>query len=310
MRSVVCLMSLCMVLASGGDLTQAAPSREVTVSAPRVEAQSRPGWRLVWSDEFDREGRPDPAKWTYETGFVRNQEEQYYTHDRPENARVQNGVLVIEGRKELLTVAADEDGPADGRRRIPVAHYTSASLTTEGKASWTFGRVEVRAKLPQGMGVWPAIWMMGVNRGQIGWPRCGEIDIMEFVGKTPGKVHATVHFGPDGKHLSQGDKLSVDKPWENFHVYAVEWWPDRIDFFYDDTRYFTFDIAKADGPDSNAFRQPHYLLLNLALGGSWGGKIDDRNLPQRMEVDYVRVYRHASLPASAATAPTTQPARR
>jgi len=250
-------------------------------------------WRLVWSDEFDTPGLPDKAKWGYETGFVRNNELQFYTRDRRENARAENGCLVIEGRKERYANPNYRPGgdPKKSRRTtVEFADYTAASLITEGKASFLYGRVEVRAKLPQGKGVWPAIWMMGANRAAVGWPRCGEIDIMEFVGKEPDRVHATVHFAQDGKHASKGGKLATPAPSNDFHLYAVEWFPDRMDFFFDEQKYFTFPLDDAGtGPD-NPFRKPCYLLINLALGGSWGGPMDDAGLPQPYLIDYVRVY--------------------
>jgi beta-glucanase (GH16 family) len=237
-------------------------------------------WQLVWSDEFDAPGAPDPAKWGYEVGKVRNGEAQYYTKDRRENARVEDGQLIIEARKE------DFQGSA----------YTSASLITKGKASWTCGRVAVRAKLPKGRGVWPAIWMLGDNVGQAGWPRCGEIDIMEFVGHVPQTVHGTVHTEAFNhvKHTAKGDKLHVDDPHETWHVYAVEWTPAAIDFLVDDQKYFSFandGKGEADWP----FSKPEYLLLNLAIGGGWGGQqgIDDAIFPQQLRVDWVRVYRDA-----------------
>ncbi|MCE5276438.1 MAG: glycoside hydrolase family 16 protein [Planctomycetaceae bacterium] len=246
-------------------------------------AAQRAGWELVWADEFGDEGLPDPKKWTYETGFVRNQEKQYYTRARKENVRVEGGVLIIEGRNERF----QKDGKT--------ADYTSASITTQGKVSWTYGRIEVRAKLPQGKGVWPAIWTLGTNIRKIGWPRCGEIDIMEFVGHTPDKVHGTVHWAnTDGKHASLGHSLKAAEPWKDFHIYAIEWTADTIDFYFDGTKYFTYKVPQADLPTGNAFRQDHYLILNLALGGTWGGKIDDSILPQKYEIDYVRVYQRHS----------------
>ncbi|MCY2931500.1 MAG: glycoside hydrolase family 16 protein [Planctomycetota bacterium] len=136
---------------------------------------------------------------------------------------------------------------------------------------------------------WPAFWTLGTNIPKIGWPRCGEIDVMEFVGHTPDKVHATVHYAQGGKHASQGGKLTVARPWEGFHVYVVEWQADRMDFFFDETKYFTFKTPSA-GDGAGAFEQGQYLLVNLALGGSWGGPIDDAALPQRYLIDYVRVY--------------------
>ncbi len=250
-------------------------------------------WRLLWSDEFAAPGLPDPAQWSYETGFVRNNELQFYTRERKENARVEGGFLVIEGRKERFANPGFRAGadPARSRRAaVEFADYTAASVITQGKASFLYGRIEVRAKLPQGLGVWPAIWMLGTNHNTLGWPRCGEIDIMEFVGKEPDKVHANVHFSKDGKHASKGGKLSVSAPYDDFHLYAVEWSPDRMDFFFDQQKYFTFDLDLAGTGAENPFRKPQYLLINLALGGSWGGAMDDRVLPQKYLIDYVRVF--------------------
>ncbi len=256
----------------------------VVLVAGLAGAQERAGWTLVWSDEFDRTGMPDTNKWTYETGFVRNKEAQYYTKGRLENARVENGHLVIEGRKEEYL------GP-DGK----TAHYTVASLTPEGLFETTYGRIEVRAKLPRGRGMWPAIWLLGTNISKIGWPKCGEIDIMEAVGYEPDKVFATVHwFGIEkGKHASLGGRLPGQKPSDDFHVYAVEWFADRMDFYYDSTLYFTYPIKNAGSDEKNPFHKPHYLLMNLAIGGGWGGQkgIDDSVFPQQYVIDYVRIYK-------------------
>jgi len=249
-------------------------------------AQERAGWKLVWSDEFDKPGLPDAKKWTNEVGFVRNHEAQYYTRERQENARVENGCLIIEGRKEEYTAP-------DGKK----SHYTAASLTTQRLFETLYGRIEVRAKLPRGRGMWPAIWMLGVNHDKpgFGWPKCGEIDIMEAVGHEPDKVFATVHwFGYEkGKHDSFGGNLKGQAPSDDFHVYAVEWFADRMDFYYDETKYFTYPVEKAGKDDKNPFHKPHYLLLNLAIGGGWGGQkgIDDSVFPQKYVIDYVRIYK-------------------
>ena len=240
-------------------------------------ATNTAAWKLVWSDEFNYQGLPDKTKWAYEEGFVRNHENQYYTRERSENARVENGSLVIECRKEHFQPAGHE-----------AVEYTSASLTS--RASWLYGRLEMRAKIPQGNGVWPAFWTLGANRGQVGWPRCGEIDIMEFVGKDPTHIHGTVHYSLDGKHQSDGGKWETASPFDGFHIYAVEWYPDRIDFFFDQHKYHSVPLGKADDRGENPFHKPHYLLVNFALGGSWGGPIDDANLPQQYLVDYIRVY--------------------
>ena len=184
-------------------------------------------WKLVWSDEFDKPGPPDPAKWSYEEGFIRNNEAQYYTRERAENARVENGMLVIEARKEQFkNPSYDPTAKEQGRggRGREHAEYTSASLTTRGKAAWTYGRIEVRAKLPSGRGTWPAIWTLGTNR-QAGWPACGEIDIMEFVGFDPGIIHANIHTKKYNHVMGtgKGDKITIPDASEKFHVYAIEW---------------------------------------------------------------------------------------
>jgi beta-glucanase (GH16 family) len=250
-------------------------------------------WKLVWADDFNEPGLPDPAKWGYETGFIRNNEQQYYTSERKENARVEDGVLVIEARKERFKNAAYDPNATRGRRRREFADYTSASLTTRGKASWTYGRIEVRAKLPSGRGTWPAIWTLGTNIREVGWPACGEIDIMEFVGYEPGVVHANIHTRSYNhvRGTGKGDKITIADASEAFHVYAVEWFEDHIDFFIDDQKYFTFK-NEGTGADVWPYDKDQYLILNLAIGGSWGGQkgIDDSIFPQRYYIDYVRVY--------------------
>jgi beta-glucanase (GH16 family) len=236
-------------------------------------------WEMVWSDEFNYEGLPDKTKWNYEEGFVRNEESQYYTRDRLENARVEHGMLVIECRKEHFT-------PKD---HAPV-RYTSASLTTANLASWRYGRIEVRAKLPKGKGVWPAIWTLGTAFPKVKWPDCGEIDIMELVGKEPNHIYGTLHYAlKDGKDGADQGMLETEKPSDDFHIYAVEWDADRIEFFFDGRKYKIAFIEKAGQDDKNPFRQPHYLILNFALGGDWGGPIDDTILSQQFLIDYVRV---------------------
>lgn len=245
-------------------------------------------WKQVWSDEFSVNGLPDTTLWNYEEGFIRNKEMQYYTKFRLENARVDEGFLVIEGRKEKYPNVRYNPNTKEWTTSRPEARYTSASLTTRGKSEWKYGRIEVRAELPHGKGVWPAIWTLGSHPG---WPSCGEIDIMEYVGHDPRRIHATVHYGKGVSfHESKGGKKSFPEPVNGFHVYAIEWFPDKIDFFFDDEKYFTFITDMAGPGEYNPFRQPHYLLLNLALGGAWGGEINDDALPQKFRIDYVRVY--------------------
>lgn len=254
-------------------------------------------WKLVWADEFDKPGLPDPAKWTYEEGFIRNREAQFYTCGRAENARVENGVLVIEARREkFLNPNYRPGAQSDWKRASEFADYTSASLTTRGIAAWRYGRIEVRAKLPGGRGMWPAIWMLGADRSA-GWPACGEIDIMEFVGYEPETIHGTVHTAKYNhvKKTQKGARLQVKAPDKDFHVYAIEWSAERIDFFVDGKKYFTF-ANEHSGSDAWPFDKPHYLILNTAVGGSWGGAkgIDSSIFPTRFYIDYVRVYEKAS----------------
>ncbi len=235
------------------------------------------GWRLVWFDEFDAQGRPDPSKWSYEQGYIRNNEAQYYAVDRPENARVEGGALLIEARKDWH----------DGHE------ITSASLHTKGKASWTYGRIEVRAKVPPGNGTWPAIWTLGTNIDQVGWPNCGEIDIMEYVGYDPNHFHFNIHTDAfnHAEGTNKGTGWDVPGAHEQFHVFAIEWDAAKIDFVLDGERTFTFE-NDGTGIAAWPYDEDQYLILNLAIGGSWGGLhgIADEIFPARYLIDYVRVY--------------------
>ncbi len=252
------------------------------------------GWKLVWSDEFDKPGPPDPAKWNYETGFIRNREAQYYT-ERPENARVENGMLVIEARKEQFKNPNYDStaDPGDWKRSREFAAYTSACLTTQERVNWTYGRMEVRAKLPSGRGVWPAIWMLGTNIPAVGWPDCGEIDLMEMVGFRPDMIYGHIHTEESirTKKVYDGTGIKVPGASDGFHVYAIEWDASHIDFFLDNHKYYTYHNP-GKGESSWPFDQGQYLILNLAIGGNWGGQkgIDDTIFPQRFYIDYVRVY--------------------
>lgn len=237
--------------------------------------------KLVWSDEFDKNGSPDETKWSHEKGYIRNKELQYYTQDRSENAKVENGRLVITARNDSM---------AEGGQVYPV---TSASLITKGKGEWTYGRIEVRAQIPSSLGTWPAIWMLGKNISQVGWPACGEIDILEHVGYMPDTVHFNVHTAKYNhvKRTGKGAKIYQPNTEKDFHVYAVEWTKEKIDWFMDGKKVFTYQ-NEGTGIDSWPFDQPQYLILNLAIGGAWGGQkgVDLKSLPQRFLIDYVRVY--------------------
>ncbi|WP_420147360.1 glycoside hydrolase family 16 protein [Spirosoma sp.] len=245
------------------------------------DGPSPPVRKLVWADEFDKAGLPDSTKWKYEVGGNGwgNNELQFYTARRSENARVENGKLIIEARKEAY----------QGK------NYTSARISSQNKQTWKYGRIEALAKLPKGLGTWPAIWMLGSNISTADWPTCGEIDIMEHVGYDEGVIHGTVHTEAynHGKHTEKGDTLRVSNVASAFHLYAIEWTPDQIDFFVDNQKYYS--VKKADLGENVTqwpFDQPFYLILNVAVGGNWGGKkgVDETIWPQRMEIDYVRVY--------------------
>ena len=253
------------------------PEVTVPVSGTAIPAVRK----LVWADEFDRPGLPDSTKWAYDVGGNGwgNNELQYYTSRRAENARVENGNLIIEARKEAY----------QGK------NYTSARLLTQGKTTWMYGRIEARARLPKGVGTWPAVWMLGKNISTAGWPRGGEIDIMEHVGFDEGVVHGTVHTEAynHSKNTQKGNAVTISDVTAAFHLYAIEWTADRIDFFVDDQKYYT--VLKSELGSTEAqwpFDQPFFLILNVAVGGNWGGQkgVDESIWPQRMEVDYVRVY--------------------
>ncbi len=240
-------------------------------------------WKLVWSDEFDGDGSPDAAKWDFDTGRNKlgwhNNELQYYSRNRPDNARVVDGKLTITARKEKLVSEPDYGGQS----------YTSARLHTKGKAEWTYGFYEIRARLPCGLGTWPAIWMLG----QAGdWPLQGEIDIMEHVGKKKGEVLGTVHTAAYNHRIGtqKGATTMVPDACDAFHNYQLKWDADQILIGVDGKYYFQFANPKDGDVKKWPFNAPEYLILNLAIGGDLGGPVDDAIFPLKMEVDYVRVY--------------------
>jgi len=246
--------------------------------------KSRNRWRLVWSDEFNYHGLPDAKKWDYDVGGHGwgNKELQFYTARRKENARVENGHLIIEARKE----------PWEGR------DYTSARLVSRNKGDWTYGRFEVRAKLPSGRGTWPAIWMLPTGATYGGWPSSGEIDIMEHVGFDPDVIHTSVHTRAYNHTINtqKTAQLKLPSARSEFNVYAIEWTPEEIRGFVNDEQFFTFRNERLTNPAADyrqwPFDKPFHLLLNLAVGGMWGGQqgVDPTIWTQRLEIDYVRVY--------------------
>jgi beta-glucanase (GH16 family) len=247
-----------------------------------------PGWKLSWSDEFNgADGAPpDPARWTVVEGGDGwgNAEREYYTADAA-NVRQQGGSLLI---------TADTAGAAGKTCWYGDCQYTSARLETRGKLDQKYGRFEARLQLPRGQGIWPAFWMMGQDRDTVGWPSCGEIDVMENVGREPRLVHGSMH-GPGysgGGALTGAFALRDQAAFAaGFHVYAVEWDADGVRFYVDETLYETRTPDDAPSGAKWVFDHPFYVLLNLAVGGAWPGDPDQSTVfPQTLEVDYVRVY--------------------
>ena len=254
-----------------------------------VAARDHAGWTLVWADEFNVDGPPSPANWTYERGLVRNEEAQWY---QPQNATCRDGHLIIEGRRERV----ENPGYAAGRTEWParqrVADYTSASLTTQGLHQWTYGRFELRARIDTRAGLWPAWWTLGVN-GE--WPDGGEVDMLEYY---RGMLLANVGWGSGARWVATWDSVrtpigTLGAGWTDaFHVWRMDWDAERIRLFVDGrllnetTLAATVDAARHTDP----FHQPHYMLLNLAIGGMNGGDPSPTAFPARFEVDYVRVY--------------------
>jgi beta-glucanase (GH16 family) len=239
---------------------------------------------LVWADEFNYAGAPDSTKWAYDLGDGcpnvcgwGNNELEYYTTNA-KNVRVENGSLIIEALQEAV----------GGKT------YTSARILSKGKGDWLYGRIEARAKLPKGRGTWPAIWMLSTDWSYGGWPASGEIDIMEHVGYEPGIIHGTLHSEKYNhlKGTQQEGKIEIKDSQEAFHIYAVEWTKDKIDFFVDDKKYHSVPRNPSDDFNGWPFDKRFHLIMNLAVGGNWGGKlgVDESIWPQRMEIDYVRVY--------------------
>lgn len=236
------------------------------------------GMELMWQDEFEGSSI-DMANWNHETGNNGwgNNELQNYTSSSA-NSYVSDGKLVIEAREE-------SSGGSD---------YSSARMTTQGKQEFVFGRIDIRAKLPKGQGVWPALWSLGANFGAVSWPACGEIDIMELVGHEPGKVHGTAHWGPEGQGFSNSYSDSFDLENganfdEEFHVFSLIWNTNTMSFLVDDNQFHTINSSNVSG--NYPFNSPFFFIFNIAIGGNWPGNPDGTTVfPQRMYVDYIRIF--------------------
>jgi len=248
-------------------------------------------YKLVWADEFDKDGSPDPCNWTCERGFVRNEELQWY---QPENARCENGLLIIEGKRERKSNPRYRANAQSWRENRPYAEYTSASLTTRSLHKWMYGRLEMRGRIDTRPGLWPAFWTLGVE-GQ--WPGCGEVDIMEYY---RGMLLANVAWAGEKRWTAVWDDVKIplsefkDPDWsKKFHVWRMDWDADSIKLYVDDVLLNTVDLSKTFNKDQegkNPLRQPHYIILNLAIGGTSGGDPANTQFPARFEIDYVRVY--------------------
>ncbi|SHF86780.1 MULTISPECIES: glycoside hydrolase family 16 protein [Flavobacterium] len=227
--------------------------------------------KILWSDEFDVDGAPNSSKWGYNTGTGDgwgNNELEYYT-SRPENVFISNGTLKIKAIKE----------------EYMGSHYTSTRMLTKGKFSFKYGRAEVRAKLPVGGGTWPAFWMLGDNIDTAGWPLCGEVDILESVGNNPDVNHSSLHSPGRSGNTPDTKTITVPNSATEFHIYAAEWSAESIKFYVDDNLFYTY-VNSASTP----FNQNFFLILNLAMGGNFGGTVDPNFTSAIFEVDYVRVY--------------------
>ncbi|MDR8393990.1 glycoside hydrolase family 16 protein [Aliifodinibius sp. S!AR15-10] len=253
------------------------------------------GYELVWHDEFNQGQKPDPSNWSYEYGFVRNQELQWYQQD---NARIEDGRLVIEGRREQVKNEFYDSTSTEWREERRFAEYTSSSINTRGNQAFQYGLVEVRARIDTARGMWPAIWMLGTHPER-GWPANGEIDIMEYY-RIEGEPHILANAAwSDGDYSPIWDDAKIpfekflekDPEWpEKYHIWKMDWTEDYIKLYLDGELLNEIDLSETLNPDGfNPFHQPHYILLNLALGSN-GGDPSDTSFPKQYEVDYVRVY--------------------
>ncbi|TVQ11204.1 MAG: glycoside hydrolase family 16 protein [Bacteroidetes bacterium] len=257
-------------------------SDNVTVDQGYTTPMHYDGWNLLWNDEFEGNA-VNSDYWVFETGDGcpnlcgwGNNEWQYY---RSQNAWVEDGVLTIEARRESV-----------GNR-----NYTSARMKTQGKKSFQYGRIDIRALLPKGQGIWPALWMLGENITSVGWPACGEIDIMEMIGGSgrENQVHGTVHWDLDGQHVQAGGSYTLSSGTfaDEYHVFSIIWNENLIRWFVNDIQYYQIDISPNHMTE---FHEEHFFLFNVAVGGNWPGYPDATTVfPQQMKVDYIRVFQLA-----------------
>lgn len=259
------------------------------------KAPAAPGkWVLIWSEEFDKPGVPDKTKWTIETEFVRNVNARQIYTDRPKNVTVKNGNLVLTAFAEKWKNGNYDANSDDWKKNREFAEYTSGSINSAGKFEFMYGKVEIRAKIEFGKGVWPALWLIGMNIDEVGWPKCGEIDLLEYATQNRDFIHGTFHW-QEGNEVGFSQKKEVNNLLVGYHVYGMIWTPEKIDLTFDNKVFHTLDLKKADLGDYNAFRQPFYLIMNLALG-SMSEEPEAKDYPRKFMVDYVRVYQRENDP--------------
>ena len=275
----------------------------ITSTLNSTAGNNADGYKLVWADEFNVDGRPNPENWIHENGFVRNHELQWY---QPENAVCKDGFLVIEGRRERKENSSFKEDSKNWKESRRYAEYTSACVLTKGLHSWKYGRFEVKARIKTKAGLWPAIWFLGTS-GE--WPSCGEIDLMEYY---KGNILANACWGTKQRWEAKWNTSKTpvqsfkDSAWdEKFHIWRMDWDKDAIKLYLDDKLLNTIDVNKAANQDlskgpEKPFRQPHFILLNLAIGGDAGGDPSKTEFPTKYEIDYVRVYQKLDDDASAA----------
>lgn len=273
--SIAKLCPLALVFVSLSACASIAPPESSSNGLPPL------GYHLVWSDEFNKDGLPDPTNWSYDTSANKtgwyNNEKQYYSAERLENARISDGVLAITARKEELKSKPDFGGQA----------YSSARILTQGKREFTYGFYDIRAKMPCGKGTWPAIWMLG-SKGE--WPSQGETDILEHIGVRPDIVQSALHMDAHYGAQAVVKTLSLPDACEAFHNYQLLWTPQSLTFYVDGVAYHRYNNDGKNDPKTWPYNQAQYLILNLAIGGDLGGQIDDTIFPKSFLVDYVRVY--------------------
>ena len=256
----------------------------------KMVAQSEANYKLIWADEFNKDGKPDSLNWNYEKGFIRNEEFQWY---QAENARCENGLLVIEAKREQKPNPMFEQGSKDWRKSRPAIQYTSACLISRNKHKWQYGRFQMRARIDTRNGLWPAWWTLGTQKQ---WPGNGEIDIMEYY---RGMLLANLLcLGKEGKNEWHTTTRAIEamsgEKWSSvFHIWTMDWDEKFIALYVDDlllNKVSVDSLVNKDGSGFNPFKQPHYMLLNLAIGGQNGGDLSNTSFPAKFEVDYIRVY--------------------